>query len=613
MRRSAQRRGWRSGGRAGIIRGSARGARPLRRSTARGSAGDAGTGAVGETRVDLEHLLEDIRDAYPGSLEETIVTEIVANSLDSGARQVRLVADPTAASLTVVDDGSGMARRTLARYHDIAASSKSRGEGIGFAGVGIKLSILAAEEVLTETRRGRTHVATTWRLASRQKAPWRWTEPPGLVSGRGTAVRLRLRNPLSPLLDRGFLEATLQRHFPTLLDPLFAELLRPHYPDGVRLEVSPHVLACEEPAGERAVLAVRVGRKRKPSLVGYLRRSTEALPEEQAGIAVSTLGKTIKRGWDWLGLSPADGRRIHGVFEVPDLAECLTLNKADFIRSGARGARFLGYRKALQEAVAAQLAEWGEAPASSSEEARQRRTRPVERDLAAVLLDLAEEFPLVASLVERRAGGQKRLPMGRNGTGETGGTIRAALTAGAGLFPEAPAGGDASPGAVDDAKAPSAGSQAEAGTPPGDGSDAPAPESRHADTGAPGGGATAGGGVDWPSAGGRRRAARLGLAIRFEAREADDAPSRLVDSTVWVNERHPAYRRAAATRAEGYHVAVCVALALAPLAVEAAEIQSFVTSFLKRWGEAVERPARRRRAPGGGRRSRGLTTGAARP
>jgi hypothetical protein len=154
---------------------------------------------MGETRVDLEHLLEDIRDAYPGSLEETIVTEIVANSLDSGATQIRLEAHPSDATLLVVDDGSGMARRELARYHDIAASSKGRGEGIGFAGVGIKLGILASEEVFTETRRGKTHVATSWRLASRHKAPWRWVEPEGLVSVRGTAVRLRLRNPLSPL------------------------------------------------------------------------------------------------------------------------------------------------------------------------------------------------------------------------------------------------------------------------------------------------------------------------------------------------------------------------------------------------------------------------------
>src|SRR5437773_11617838 len=152
---------------------------------------------MGETRVDLHHLLEDQRDAYSGALDETILTEIVANALDSGASLVRILADPARAALTVVDDGSGMQRRDLARYHDIAASTKTRGEGIGFAGVGIKLGLLVCEEVLTETRRASSHVASRWRLASRHKAPWKWvTPPPGLLAQRGTAVRLKLGNAL---------------------------------------------------------------------------------------------------------------------------------------------------------------------------------------------------------------------------------------------------------------------------------------------------------------------------------------------------------------------------------------------------------------------------------
>jgi HSP90 family molecular chaperone len=121
---------------------------------------------VGETRVDLQHLLEDLRDAYTGALEETILTEMAANALDSGATRVSLTPSAANATLTVVDDGRGMQRRDLARYHDIAASTKSRGEGIGFAGVGIKLGLLVAREVVTETRRGATHVATVWRLAT---------------------------------------------------------------------------------------------------------------------------------------------------------------------------------------------------------------------------------------------------------------------------------------------------------------------------------------------------------------------------------------------------------------------------------------------------------------
>lgn len=94
---------------------------------------------MGETCVDLTHLLEDLRDAYPASLEETILTEIIANSLDSGASRILLTADPAQGTFTAVDNGSGMQRRDMRRYHDIATSTKIRGQGIGFAGVGIKL------------------------------------------------------------------------------------------------------------------------------------------------------------------------------------------------------------------------------------------------------------------------------------------------------------------------------------------------------------------------------------------------------------------------------------------------------------------------------------------
>ena len=124
---------------------------------------------MAETRVDLLHLLEDLRDAYPGAIEETILTEIVANSLDSGANLIRIESDSASASLSIADNGSGMPRGDLRRYHDLAATTKTRGQGIGFAGVGIKLALLACKEVVTETRRGKVHVATSWHLASRQR------------------------------------------------------------------------------------------------------------------------------------------------------------------------------------------------------------------------------------------------------------------------------------------------------------------------------------------------------------------------------------------------------------------------------------------------------------
>ena len=527
---------------------------------------------MGQTRVDLLHLLEDLRDAYPGSLEETILSEIVANALDSGAARISLRTDPGEAVLVVVDDGDGMRRRELARYHDIAASSKVRGQGIGFAGLGIKLGLLASEEVLTETRRAEGHVATRWRLQGRHKAPWRWVDPPGHVAERGTAVCLKLRNPLSPLLDPGWLESTLVRQYATLFDPGFDELLADAYPGPPELRVNGRVLPRERRGllGETAWLSVRLPRKKKPIAVGYLRRAGDPLPEDDRGLAISTLGKVIRRGWDWLGLAPADRAVMGGLVEAPGLAESLTLNKGDFIGQGVRGVTYLAYRKAVQEAVSAQLAVWGEGK-DREDSARRRAARPLERDLETVLVDLSEEFPAVAALVDRRPGGQRKLPM----------------AAGA----EAPR-----PALVAVGAAGAASAAAEAVESPQAGAPVPQPQASSESSSAVLDRAAA--------ASGPRRPARYGLRIQFE--ERPDAPDlgRLVESTVWVNASHPAYLRAVASRAEGYHVALAVAMALAPLAVEPAGAQAFMTAFLAAWGDALGRDRRRRQSRRGRLRRR---------
>ena len=88
---------------------------------------------------------------------------------------------------------------------------------------------------------------------------------------------------------------------------------------------------------------------------------------------------------------------------------------------------------------------------------------------------------------------------------------------------------------------------------------------------------------------GPRRPGRYGLTIDFEDRPDSPDLGRLAESTVWVNTAHPAYLRAVASRAEGYHVALSVGLALAAVAVEPHRGQEFLTAFLARWGEALGR------------------------
>jgi len=274
----------------------------------------------------------------------------------------------------------------------------------------------------------------------------------------------------------------------------------------------------------------------------------------------------IKRGWDWLGVIPADPAHVRGVVEAPALASALTLNKVDFIRSGPRGATYLAYRKALQEVISAQLAAWGDVN-EHAEPARHRASRPVERDMEQVLVDLARRFPLLTTLVEPRPGGKRRIAMGRLETGLDGSLpLPLSLAVIADEAQRSP--WEPSPYAPDTEP------------PPSPGESEPLPLRS----------------IDLPASRGPKRPARLGLTIQYESRPDDANLGRLVESTVWINEAHPAYRRAVASRSEGYHLALTVAMTLSTVAVEPAQQHGFVTAFLERWGEAI--------GPGNGRRAR---------
>jgi hypothetical protein len=248
--------------------------------------------------------------------------------------------------------------------------------------------------------------------------------------------------------------------------------------------------------------------------------------------------------------------------------------------------------------VARQLAEWGDA---RDAEARPRTVR-LERDLERVLEDLADEFPLLRSLVDRRAGGQKRLPMPGRGDERVSAPLFANVplgheSAGEGSASPPMGGGPAKPPEGSPSPQPESPTRSpEEGSSPGDHTlpegEAPSPSDRQAQSDI----AASTGTLETMS--GRRRPARYGLLLQFESRPADSELARLVDSTIWINDAHPAFTRAVASRSVGYHTALAVALALAPLAVEARDEHTFITQFLAHWGsaQAPNRVTGRRRA-----------------
>lgn len=511
---------------------------------------------MGETRVNLQHLLEDIRDTYPFPIEEAIVTELVANALDSGASEIRFYTRPPdagrgAPELAVLDDGRGMTREELHSYHDLAATSKHRGAGIGFAGIGAKLALLLCRKVITETWRGHFQAATEWRLASPRRAPWDEIVGPGLLSAPGTAVVLSLKSARTPLVDPGFLRRALVRHFYPPLDEHFDEILRPLYPLGVRFWIDDRRVTLPAEADGRRYFRVRLGRRKNAVGLGFVAYAQAELDDDHRGIAVATYGKVIKRGWDWLAITPRNPERITGVVEVPELVGILTTNKADFLQDGSSLARYYKYRKAIQSEVDRVLAELGELEPPPP--APEKKMRPLERQLEQVIQEMLPEFPELAPLVGRRRG-----PPEPAFVRDPASALAGAREEAPELSPDAPG----SPGGLA-READTEGSDRGA-RPPRLLEDATGPERGRED--------------------GSRRGKQAKLTIAFT-----DAPGRpdlgwLVESTIWVNRAHQAYRRAARRGWDPYHVILTVGAVLAAHLEPGRPPHGFLSRFLSLWG-----------------------------
>lgn len=371
---------------------------------------------LNETRVNLKHLLEDIRDSYTSPLAEVILTELVANALDSKAGRVEFTVDPVRRFLRCTDDGLGMKRLALREYHNIAASAKPRGLGIGFAGVGAKLSLLLAEKVITESKGGHgSQCATEWQLAGLYRAPWKFTPFQNNVTApRGTAVSIYLVDGQSPLLEEQFVRHAIIKHFyPLLNGQIRSEILKFFYKKEITFFINGEkiVLPEESNIDNKYWFRAHVGKGRHPAGVGFLSKIgaetgwlQKLLGQEPAaislpaGLCVSTFGKIIKGGWEWVGISPKNAAELAGVVEIPALSEILTTNKNDFLSDSVSLKKYYKFRKAVQEAVLPVLRQLGE-QRETQESEPEKFMKPLNQAISGALNNMLGDFPELESLI----------------------------------------------------------------------------------------------------------------------------------------------------------------------------------------------------------------------
>jgi len=504
---------------------------------------------VRQTRVDLLHLLEDLRDGYSTPLEETIIIELVANALDARASKISFKTNKTKAIIEVVDNGVGMDSEEFESYHDIAATTKIRGKGIGFAGVGIKLALLVAEKVITETRKKSFHSSSEWSLEDRYHAPWDYLNLKTL-SQDGTRVIICLKDKSSSLLSSKFIEKVIQERYRPLLDDNFYKIFRSIYPEGIEFKVNRKKLRLRKfsPVLPPHRFFVFLGRKRKAVGIGYVLKSSRKLSEEERGIGISTYGKVIKRGWDWLMLNAKNPDEVTGLVEVPELAECLTTNKSDFRKDSAHLKKYYKYRKAIQRAVLKELERIGEAPVP--QEKVERGLRRLGREIQQIIQNLAYNFPELDELFPKT----RREKKVQGVIPDTDAQLVARETLGVESMTGTMGGGGTGEG-IEAA--------------PGD-----TPEMRLEVS-------------ESPEKRGRVHTGRIrrsGIQVAFDEDPQKGVLGWLIGDTIYINRAHPAYAKAKERGVETYHYLFTIAWVLSQYIEDKKSPLEFINQFLVAWG-----------------------------
>lgn len=294
--------------------------------------------SIHESSVNYQNLIRDLAEMYPFEVAEVVFAELVANSLDAKPTHVSIDFDPHTKVLVVTDNGNGMSASDFDQYHDFAAGLKTRGSGIGFAGVGAKVSFNIATRVITETRSGSFSGGSNWYLQSKRKLVWEDIQPTHLRK-QGTRVQIEFRpDAVLPYSSTDDLVRLLRRHYLPLLDTEFLTLYERlgYYSDDLRFIVNGRVVEPRDLAVDFALEEVRRFVPKKASKrIGYgilgLAPSEYPIEADLCGVLLCTHGKIIKA--DFFNQFPSTlGPRILGLVEIPGLIDFLTTAKTDFIR-----------------------------------------------------------------------------------------------------------------------------------------------------------------------------------------------------------------------------------------------------------------------------------------
>ena len=345
------------------------------------------------SKVNFRKLVKDLSDMYSDHPFDVVVTELAANSLDSKAKSIAIDWDSVTNVLTVTDDGAGMTSDQFEEYHNLAAELKPRGSGIGFAGVGAKISFNIAGRVITETRREGTANASDWYWSSDDSLVWRGIQS-HCLSGNGTRVEVHFNQcQIPPDINADYLTKVLRRHYLPLFITEFARSYKASniYATCPKFSVNGVLIAQGELVSVMGLVqseGFKIETKGVPIGLGVIGLTENDTPIDghNCGVLLCTHGKVIKP--DLFGLpTGALGTRLSGIVEIPELIQFVTTNKCDLKGGRGRYRELDALLHPVRDKLKVFLANHGVAPV---EQSRNQLSVKLENELTKMVRNLPE-------------------------------------------------------------------------------------------------------------------------------------------------------------------------------------------------------------------------------
>ena len=169
-----------------------------------------------KSEVHFKKLIKDLRDQFPYDSLTAFIVETFANSIDADATRIDIFVGKDV--IKILDDGKGMKEDDFLDYHNLASLAKTKGESIGFAGVGAKIYLDKTYYIITETKNKKYHSATKWAFHGDSLQYQKISTQNRVTHQTGTYVEVKIRdNTDIKNLSVDYVKTAIQLHYNAIL------------------------------------------------------------------------------------------------------------------------------------------------------------------------------------------------------------------------------------------------------------------------------------------------------------------------------------------------------------------------------------------------------------